>query len=176
MNLKHKIRDAQRMTWGSYCRKMRCIDLVERALEGVDDSHVNLWGHYAYSSSQVDFRLSCAGAPNRAVLAEEIVTRLVNSPDFVKHEVTRFFTPASNDVDTVVTVRLTLHPRFVRSTFPDIIEVQLDDLGPPPACDIEEVYEEVEAQFVEAHRKVAAKIVRCTDPLTGEIKEERVVQ
>jgi len=181
MNLKLTLREGRRLAWESYCRLTRVADLMERVLEGAEGAEqLHLW-HVQDSRYEKTVRLhfDCKAADVPADLAAAITTHLANSPLVVMEKVGRRFTPVygkPGSVDTIVDITLRLLPVHVRPLFPDIVVVVLDELGPPPACEIEVIEEEVPEELVAAHTRVKATIVRCTDPLTGEVKEEAVTQ
>ena len=92
-------------------------------------------------------------------------------------KVGRRFTPVygkPGSVDTVIDITFGLPSIHTRPAFPEKVVVSLDETGAPPACEIIVVEEEVPEELVAAHTRVAATIVRCTDPLTGEVQEETV--
>jgi hypothetical protein len=160
---------------------MRVADLMERVLGGVEGVEcLNLWSTQDLRwEKAVHLHFDCRQAPVPADLAAAVTTHLANSPFVVMEKVERRFTPVygkPGSVDTVIDITLGLPSIHTRPAFPEKVVVSLDETGAPPACEIIVVEEEVPEELVPAHTRVAATVVRCTDPLTGEVKEEKVTQ
>jgi len=181
MNLVKDLRKTRKDAWDEYCRKARSIDLLQQALEGVEGhEYLELWlaSDYGYEDS-IRIYLVCPDAPLPADVASAVVTRLANTGLFTmdkqerkieRHGLGTSWSPIT--VDTEVTVQLTLPPERSSSLYRRHLTVVLSQLGPPPACTIETVEEEVEEQLVEAHTEVKGVLVTCTDPLTGQTRQE----
>ena len=181
MNLKAGLQAGRRLAWESYCRSMRVADLMERVLGGVEGvEYLNLWSiQDSRYTKVVNLHFDCKQAPVPADLAAAVSTHLANSPLVKMEKLERRFTPVygkPETVDTIIDITLVLPPTHVRPLFPEKVVVSLDETGEPPACTIVKVIEEVPDELVPAHTRVKATIVRCTDPLTGEVKEEVVAQ
>jgi hypothetical protein len=183
MNLVKDLRAKRKAAWAEYCLKARSVELLQQALKGVEgQEYLKLWfaSDYGYEDS-IRVHLVCPDAPSPADVASAVVTRLANTSLFTmdKQERTLERRGLGNHwspfvVNTEVEVQLTLPPERHSGLYRRHLTVVLSQLGPPPACTIETVEEEVEEAVVAAHTEVKGILVTCTDPVTGETRQEMI--